>query len=108
MIKLRVKFKKKSTCYKKSTDLHNCNDDTHLAMHKFVTPCVYTNKFKQTVLNWIIHQTSHNYNAHYNITYLEHGDIKGHGPASSQLQCTISSDKNYVHDINCFSETHAD
>jgi len=42
------------------------------------------NKFRQTVLNWIIHQISRNYNAHYNITYLEHGEIKGHGPASSQ------------------------
>ena len=27
---------------------------------------------------------SHNYNTHDNITYLEYGDIKDHGPASSQ------------------------
>jgi len=53
-------------------------------MRKFVAHCDYTKKFRQTVLNWIIHQIKHNYNAHYSITYLEHGEIKGHGPASSQ------------------------
>ena len=41
-------------------------------------------QFRQAVLNWIIHQISHNYNTHDNITYLEHDDIEGHGPASSQ------------------------
>jgi len=66
------------------TDLHNCSDNSCFAMHKFVVQCDYTKKFRQTVLNWIIHHISHNYNAHYNITYLEHGEIKGHGPASSQ------------------------
>jgi len=60
------------------------SDESSLAMHKSVAQCDYAKKFEQTVLNWIIHQISHNYNAHYNITYLEHGEIKGHGPASSQ------------------------
>jgi hypothetical protein len=81
-----VKFKKNLTDMLQniSTDLHNCSDESCLVMHTFVASCDYTNKFKQNVFNWIIHQFSQNYNAHYNITYLEHGEIKGHGPASSQ------------------------
>jgi len=62
MNNLRVKFKKNLTDMLQNifTNLHNRSDESCLAMHKSVASCDHTNKFRQTVFNWIIHQISQN------------------------------------------------